>query len=182
MKAIITFFLIALFSLPVFSADNTFDNGSYMVGGNISYSKSGGDLFSDETNLFFNPQVSYCLGDGLFFGGMINVHYYKYSIDYYYSESKYSNTQTTFGIMIDKYFPSSSGQVKGKFIPHFGAGTTFSKEAGYTFLTFEGSAGAIYMISASAGIEFGFNYIYYDYEDYSGYNYVIGMGMNYFIF
>ena len=152
MKKFTAFLITALFisSSSIFAA-GAFEPGSKTFSGGVSYVHLSGDAYFDTDILEITPTLTFCVSDGLFCGGIVQVR--SISQDSYYGNT-ISDTQWQLGLTVERYFvePSNS-QIK--LFPVVKTFLLYSKDEAVTQISFGGKVGFMKMVSEAVGLEFG---------------------------
>ncbi len=150
MKRFIALVLVILCFSSVQAAESAFDRGSKSVSGNFLYSRFGGDIYSDQTVLDFNPQYSVCLNKGFFLGVIGQLRRTTMSDLSYRS----TNTQWRIGLLSEWYQPSRYSSPH-PMIPYFRLSYLFGRFSQTNAHSLGIQMGVLQMLTKSTGLDFG---------------------------
>lgn len=182
MKNLFAVLFVLFFTVSVF-AQSPIGKGSYSIGGNISYTSETYEDSDDSQNTFlFNPQLGYFFIDNF---------YTALTLTYgYNSIGDFSYNSYGIGPAVRYYFDAE------KLKPFLGASYSYLKftesnsDDETTHTEFKLTCGADYFVSDGFALEVSLNYSFINYDlpsnlydnNNSVKKFVIGIGVNYFIF
>ena len=149
--------IILCFAFSAIAGTTPVDKGSYILGGSVSFTSMGGDLYEDangesQSVFLVAPEFGYFFSPG-FMGGAI-VEFSSYSIH----GENYSDFM--FGPMVAYYFNAANitDDAKGTVLPYLKAFAMFgSTELGTdgSWTKFGGKGGINYFLSNAVAVDFG---------------------------
>ena len=192
-NGLLTTLLILVFAIGAFAAEGPIDKGSMMLGGNVYFQASSGDLYENvdgdsKTEFIAFPHFGYFVTPSILVGAMIEFSSY--------SRGDAGSSKFAIGPMVSYYFnlDASRTEAKGGIYPYVKGFMLFSSfkikdaDGSDKTTTFGGIGGINYFLSNAVALDLGLMFQSDSYkpdgadESTTGTVITIGAGINAFIF
>ncbi|MBI5267362.1 MAG: hypothetical protein HY851_09040 [candidate division Zixibacteria bacterium] len=149
---ILTTVILLVLAATGTAANSPIDKGSVILGGSVSFSSMGGDLYkvgnSSTTLVQLTPSIGYFVSPGLELGA--EIAYTSISV------GGVSASSFTFGPEVGYYFKSGARtEVKGSIYPYLKGFMLFYSSEGDKMTTFGGKGGMNFMLSNAVALDAG---------------------------
>jgi len=146
------------------AAETPIDKGSMMLGGNVYFQSSGGDLYKmggddGQTEIGITPNLGYFIAPSIMIGAMIDWTQW--------SQGDYKDSQMGFGPMVGYFFNMNSAEVKGSIYPYVSGFMMYSMlkyeepgdpEEKAKVMSFGGKGGIMYMMTETVALDINLMY------------------------
>lgn len=152
MKKTLIITLMLMLAGTVAAQDFPTDKGSVILGGSMSFTSLGGDLYKvgdkNTTITILAPSVGYFISPNILIGGRISL----VSI----SKGGASSSVTSFGPEVGYYFGSTDkADIKGSSYPYVKAMFLYTTDGDDNWTSFGGRVGLDYMLSNAVALDAG---------------------------